>query len=428
MTDLTRKIQVLVGAGLKQVFELDIFKAGFNNESLQKDDLLLINNSFVFRDKIKTTKNAQYLTLVMKGESLDTAELYVSSGVNINSDFRIFKHNAKNLPAIIPFEEAVHNELASMGKLVSVLIGFIDRSIGFDEPINHSMFNQLSLVPSATALVSLDRNNVIINRIVDEELLWGELTKIARSNGIITAELPENLVKPLIDALEKLKKNSFIVLKLPETPTETGDTLLESIITALKENVEEYQKSLQKCGDDLSLDPLEYKNILRIAYNFAGDALTLIRLLVSICDLKPLLFWMTIKEQILLTEAFRSLPWKRMSTKPSLDEYFRTISGARNSAFHHLFPFDRAIEVQLEGVSISAKRLRLFSEFTSKSKNLFEYEDQQLIELLTEFTRSEEIYVSPEFWQRNHNVMTATVELLSSICGSLMLLSNHPNA
>jgi len=423
MTDLTRQIQVLVESELEQLYELDIFKTWFSAESIQKGDLLLINNSFVFRDKIKTTKNVKYLTLTMKEGTLDSAELHVSSGVNINSDFRTLKHNAKNLPSLIPFEEAVHNELAALGKLVLVLIGQIDRSLGFSEPINHSMFNQLCLVPSASSLVSLDRNSIVINRIVDEELLWRELAKLARANGVIADNLPDNLAKPLIDALENLKKNSYIALKLPETPTEAGDTLLDSIIAALKGNVEEYQISLKKCGDDLSLDPQEYKNILRIAYNFAGEAITLIRLIVSICDLKPLLFWMTLKEQILLTEAFRSLPWKRMNTKPSLDEYFRTISGARNSAFHHLFPFDRAIEVQLDGVSIAAKRLRLFSEYTSKSKNLFEYEDQQLIELLTEFTRSEEIYVSPEFWQRNLNVMVTTIDLLSSVYASLNLLA-----
>jgi len=295
----------------------------------------------------------------------------------------------------------------------------------FYETINHALFNQLCLIPSTPSVVSLDRSNIVINKIVDDELLWGELEKLARTNGIIADDLPESLAKPLIDALAKLKKNSYIVLRLPEAHSDAVDTLLDSIIAALKENINEYRDSLKKCGDDLNLEPLEYKNILRIAYNFAGEAITLVRLLISICDLKPLIFWLTIKEQILLAEAFRSLPWKRISTKPSLDEYFKTISGARNSAFHHVFPFDRAIEVELEGVSIAAKRLRIFSEYTSKSKNSFEFEDQQLIELLTEFTRSDELYVSPEFWQRNLNVMIATVELLVAISKALNLIKNY---
>jgi hypothetical protein len=425
MTDLTQEIHTLVKSRLSQVFELDIFKTWISAESIEKDDLILINNSFVFRDKIKTTKNSQYLGLIVTGETINLSELQVASGVNINSDFKTIKSSARNLPSLIPFADAIDNELISLGKLVLVLVGQIDRSLGFDEQINHSLFNQLRLVPSSNTLITLDRNNIVINRIVDEELLWGELAKLARADGLIADDLPENLVKPLTDALDNLKKNSYIVLRLPEDPLRIGDTFLDSIIAAMKDNIQEYQTSLTKCTDEINLDPLEFKNVLRIAYNFAGDAITLIRLLISICDLKPLIFWMTIKEQILLSEAFRSLPWKRMSTKPSLDEYFRTICGARNSAFHHLFPFDRAIEVQLEGVSITAKRLRLFSEYTSKSKNLFEFEDQQLIELLTEFTRTEEIYVSPEFWQRNLNVMIATIELLSSVCASLKLLAKY---
>jgi hypothetical protein len=425
MDDLARKIQEKVASELRQVYDFDLFKTWASAENIQNEDLLLINNSFVYRDKIKTTKNLHYLTLLLKDGTLDNSELHVSTGVNINSDFRIIKNNAQNLPSLIPFEEAVHNELASMGRLISLLIGQIDRSHEFYETINHALFNQLCLIPSTPSVVSLDRSNIVINKIVDDELLWGELEKLARTNGIIADDLPESLAKPLIDALAKLKKNSYIVLRLPEAHSDAVDTLLDSIIAALKENINEYRDSLKKCGDDLNLEPLEYKNILRIAYNFAGEAITLVRLLISICDLKPLIFWLTIKEQILLAEAFRSLPWKRISTKPSLDEYFKTISGARNSAFHHVFPFDRAIEVELEGVSIAAKRLRIFSEYTSKSKNSFEFEDQQLIELLTEFTRSDELYVSPEFWQRNLNVMIATVELLVAISKALNLIKNY---
>lgn len=119
-----------------------------------------------------------------------------------------------------------------------------------------------------------------------------------------------------------------------------------------------------------SYEPQEYTNILRIAYNFAGEAVTILRLLVSVRDLKPILFWMTVKEQIELAEAFRNLPWARTSKKPSLGGYRNLIGGARNRTFHHLLPFEQTIQVQLDGVPITAKHLRLFPDHSSaRNKN-----------------------------------------------------------
>lgn len=427
MIGVSGQIRELVESSVKQVYELDIFRTWLSSESVQEEDLVLINNSFIYRDKIKTTKNKLYLTLKMREPLPDAAELYISSGIAINSNFKTLRRNSSNLPSLVRLDDAVNTELDSLGWLVLILVGCIDRSQIFRERVNHALFGELCLDPAARDMLCLDQNRIVISRMVDEETLWLKLSRQARANGVVDHDLPDSLIAPLTDALRNLRKNSFLMLRLPDAAGIAGDTLLGSIVDALKVNTGEYHASLMKLGNDLGSDSLEYANMLRIAYNFAGEAVTLIRLLISICDLKPLLLWMTLKEQIQLAEAFRTLPWARLSTKPSLDEYHKTISSARNSSFHHLFPFDRAIEVQLDGVSVVAKRLRLFSEYTpsSKNKNLFEYEDQQLIDLLTEFTRSEEVRVSLEFWQRNLDVMNATVNLLSEICSSLGLLAHN---
>lgn len=91
----------------------------------------------------------------------------------------------------------------------------------------------------------------------------------------------------------------------------------------------------------------EFNDLLRIAYNFAGDALLVIRLLVSVCDLKPIVRWCSVDEWFRLADAFRSLPWSKVKEKPSLDSYQQTINAARNSAFHRLLRVDSTLRVQL---------------------------------------------------------------------------------
>ena len=79
-----------------------------------------------------------------------------------------------------------------------------------------------------------------------------------------------------------------------------------------------------------------------ISYNFADGARALIGLVVGICDLKPLIFWLTIASQFELAERFGELPFALVGkAKPSLDRNRNVISGARNRAFHDLFSFGR---------------------------------------------------------------------------------------
>lgn len=154
--------------------------------------------------------------------------------------------------------------------------------------------------------------------------------------------------------------------------------------------------------------------ILRIAYNFASDATTYLNLIVSICDLKPIVLWGTIAEHIALSEAFKQLPWTRSRNKPSMKNYTLTISDARNSAFHNLFPFRKSLQLTLPQSALQNAELRIFSEHGKKKDNRLSFQDRELIDLLTEFTRARERRVASRFWQQNLAVMDATIALFSA--------------
>jgi len=408
--------------------ELPCFLEWQKTNILGPDDFVLINNSFFFRYKVETNKNTQFLSLKMGHGPIEDAEIRVISGISMNSDFKHL-NNKYDIPANVALIEAIQNELQHLGRLVFMLVGNLDDSLEFRQQIQHSMFNQLILRPQLDTNLTIDGKTIFIKNVISEELIWNELEIKARESGLAPDGLPSNLLNPFSNAIKELRKNSYINLALPERGSISGITFLDSITNAMRENSVQYRESLEK-WQSASHDQQEFNNILRIAYNFSGEAITILRLLVSICDLKPLVLWMTIKEQIELAEAFRNLPWARTKDKPSLDDYVELIHGARNRSFHNLLPFNRTIMAQLEGVPITARYLRLFPEYSStrsKTKNTLEYDDRQLVEILTEFTRAEQKYVSPDFWQRNLNVLNATCNLLAEVTNSLKTLNRLGN-
>jgi hypothetical protein len=200
--------------------------------------------------------------------------------------------------------------------------------------------------------------------------------------------------------------------------------IIDSFVDALRQNLARYEHALNKCKGQADIDAGEFNDLLRIAYNFATDAVLVIRLLVSVCDLKPIVRWCTVDEWFRLAESFRNLPWSKMKEKHSLDAYQVTISNARNRAFHRLLPVDNTLRVELEGTKLGRITLRLFPEYADRnSEETLDYEDRALVELLTDFTRVSERSVSPQFWRRNIAVMEATIELLSRTSSALKLLA-----
>jgi hypothetical protein len=127
---------------------------------------------------------------------------------------------------------------------------------------------------------------------------------------------------------------------------------------------------------------------------------------VSICDLKPIVLWGTIAEHHALSVAFNQLPWARSKRKASLKNYQQAIADARNSAFHNLFPFRKALRVPLPETAIGAPQLQIFSEHAKKSSNELTYTDKGLVDILVEFTRVRERSLPVSFWERNGEVMS----------------------
>jgi hypothetical protein len=226
-------------------------------------------------------------------------------------------------------------------------------------------------------------------------------------------------------AMVALRAAVHSTLTLPTTVDEVVSTLLDTIIEALDQAIGEYRASLAACEGEPDRDPAEYNNLLRIAYNFTTDALQMVSFVGEMCDLKPAVLFLTLHGQLELSNAFKALPWPRARQKASLKLYDSTVKGARNAAFHRLFPFTKAIDVDLRGVPIKATKLRLFSEYEGLRRtrtDALEYEDRELIELLAGFARTAAHSVASTFWHKNVDVMLGMVALLRQFRAALVAI------
>jgi hypothetical protein len=388
------------------------------NEEKVGDGLVLLNNSFIFRQKLKTTKSDLYLGIPVRTSShLGVSNVVVARGIAFNSDFKFIDLKGMKKLEVQEIDRAIDGQLSQLGSIVMVLIGEVLDNVVTRAPIGHSLFSQLELNPEGLSALAIKDKTVQVRSISDEEEIWTELEKAYGS------KLPADLAQPLASALDHIRKNHYAVLRLPGEST-VSRPLLASFVDALRQSLTRYKQAWSRCKGQADIDPGEFNDVLRIAYNFATDAVLVIQLLVSICDLKPIVRWCTVDEWFRLAESFRNLPWSKMKDKHSLDAYQQTVSNARNKAFHRLLPVENTLRVELEGTKLGRVTLRLFPEYAARnSEQTMDYEDRALVELLTDFTRVSERGVSPQFWRRNIVVMEATIELLSRTSLALKLLA-----
>lgn len=391
-----------------------------DEKGLAAGDLICINNSFVFRDTVATKKSAEYLGFNCdpSGKPMKSS-LLVASPPSFNSDFKRFSKKSTNVSRQ-SLDDATAKQLAQCGELVFVLVGKIDDTVGVERELSAEPFKALRFDPTARAHVAVEDGVVTVRDLEDPEALWEAAARESKKKG---QDISEKSEAAFALCIEKLQADVYSLLRLPGARVQdTSQTLLGKLGERLGSQCKEYEKSLVACGDDPSRDREAFNNVLRIAYNFSADASRFIELLVSICDIKPIVLWGTLEEHVKLAEAFRRLPWRKSAKKASLGTYQTTIAGARNHAFHNFMPIHRAIEVDVSGVALKATRLRLFSPHSKKTDNMLEYEDQEIVDILTRFTRAPEMAVPISFWRKNLEVMQATRELVNGTLRHLVAL------
>lgn len=404
---------------VRDVIESPPFRSWSDGERLQAGDLVILNNLFLFREGIRsTTKSNLYLGLEVDGSSLALPPKVIDSHRGINVSFkRVASRTAMSYPSTA-LDAAVTSQLGALGKIVFALVGTIGERETVSVPLARvGEFEHLQFDPSQPELVVFSYSTLSLRHLDGIDELWGSVEKLAESSEI---ELGANAAENFDAAFTSLQEEAGRPVDI-ETVAEVGPSILTEVLGRVDEQVTAFKASLdsyQQHPDDA--DALS--ELLRISYNFADGAKSLLTLTVGVSDLKPILFWLTVFEQSRLAERFGELPFSLVGkAKPSIDRYRAVIAGARNRAFHDLFAFGRPFQVRLTGDAFRTPELRLFREHSRRREPALEYEDRELVDLLEDFTRAQERPVPVGFWEKNYEVMQAVADVGRAMQQGLVL-------
>jgi hypothetical protein len=392
------------------------FEAWVKREQPQVGDLMVFNNSFLYRENLTgTTKSKKYLCVTLD-PSAEPAVLHVDG--RINSTFKRIPSRQIDKYRQSELRSSIAEETAGLGTIIFSLVG----RIGDDQPASMDLpaasgFDVLQYEPGQTETAELRDTAVLINRLDDIDVVWQAIARECTEAGIGSDELAEAFEKAFGDLREAAGRPINVEDIAADAPS-----ILSEVVSGIHEQVTAYEIALS--SHLANPDDLEAINeVMRIAYNFADGARDLIALVIGITDIKPLLSWLTIHAQVELAERFGELPFALVGkTKPSLEKYRSLVAGARNKAFHDLFAFGRPFRVPLRSDAFQAAALHLFREYRRGGPAL-EFKDRQLVELLQGFTRAAERPVPLGFWEQDLAVMKAVEQVAAALHDALVLVA-----
>lgn len=410
------KIRSKISDEIKNIFNDQEFKDWLNNENVVagKNNYVVLNNSFMFREDIKTTKSKKYIGCkISDTKIIDTKKIFILEGLSMNSNFKIQIVDSKI--KVTDIDAEIKTEISNLGDIVFILIGEIEDTIVLFEEIQTADIKKLWLRPSQVSQFEIIGDEVSVNSTSNREFIYLEIEKHLISLGkSISKDLPS-----IIDrAISSIEKDAYCNLIIPSKIDVNKKYLLDDIEGIVTTNITDYDKNLPNISSSLQA----YNEILRISYNFVSDVSELLNLLINVCDLKPLILWLTISEHYKLDKAFRGLTLGYTNKKQSLKNYESIIKKARNKSFHKLFPFNKTLQVDLPKGSLKDVKIRLFTDFGSKNDNQLMYKDRELANIFLKFTRTSEQLVSDKFWQDNSKVMKSTNSLIKSTSNALKLI------
>lgn len=289
----TERIRASVTEQVGLVLESEAFSSWVKSESVNPDDFVIFNNSFLFREGRLTTKSDQYLAVgVQTSGSVGGTPFVVNTEAGINVQFKRIAARQRAGYEMVDLDDAIAREVGRLGSIVFSLVG----RIGDAEPSEIGVagvngVRVLRYVPNQPKLVAFVDDGISLGRLDDLDAIW----------TAIESDLQEEDFdrQPLSERFESM---FHVLQERAGRPIDTGDvgdgdedvpSILASILARMEEQLTVYSVTLKQHRGSPS-DNEVYNELLRVAYNFADGARAFLGLTVGICDLKPLLFWLTV--------------------------------------------------------------------------------------------------------------------------------------
>lgn len=384
------------------------FKNWLKGKKLKDGNFIAINNSFLFREDLKTTKSAKYIVVKYDTEE-SFSEIFIAENLDIKKPEFLLLQDSKEKTSI---NEAVEEEVNNLGQIVFALIGSVQDNVVQIENFNKLDFSEVVWDAKINKPIKIENSKIVIQNPYNEQALWDAVVEFCNHQNI---KVDEDAKGQFGAILEKMQTNAEAMLELPAIEKKDFKGILDDIIAALHGRRKDYKKALSVCKGRQEIDKDAFNELLRISYNFSNDVIPLLNLTIGICDLKPIIFWSTIREHYFLSESIRNLPWTPSFKKGNLESYKNMVGNARNSTFHNLFPFQTALRFSLPPGALANTELRFFAEFANKKAgNKFTYQDKELVDLFLDFTRAKQRFVPVNFWEKNVDVMDKVIDLFEA--------------
>jgi hypothetical protein len=391
------------------------------NNSWRIGDIIICNNSFLYRENSTgITKNDYCLGFKAINESeLEPEPVILSSRKRINLQFKKLSPKEQNDYHVLRLEEAIQEELQHLGSIVFSLVGKISdpelSEVSFSDKCSH---NVLRFSPSLQQPVQFEKDIIVLNDVSDLTRAWEAVNEMASASNI-EINIPD---KEFADSFNELQQKIELIVD-PTDVVEGNATILGHMIERMKNQFQQYCAYLD--GGSSLPDGEINPDLLRIAYNLADGICGFLKLTSGICDLKPIIFWLTIYEQIELAHHFAKLPFSLVGeNKPSLKSYRNIISTARNKQFHDVFAFEHSFKAVLPDNALSNPKLRIFPEYAKRNDPTLTYDDDGLVQLFKELTRTSEQAVPEGVWEGNRNVIDYVIRVARALNKALLLVAN----
>ena len=397
----------------------DAYAAWPEAQSIGPGDMVLVNNSFLFRGARATTKSDKYLAVIADGKGLLELEPHIVTAGRIISQFKRIHATQMTKYQLQDLDTMIAHEVAAIGSIVMALVGRIGDAeaaeAGLDGP---GSVRTLRFVPHQKHHVELLSDAISLNSVKNLDASWSAVQATIVGAGLDAARVEEGF-ETAFHTLQEAAARSVD----PGNITDAGPSILREVSRRMNDHVKAFADTLARYRARPQ-DGDTYNELLRISYNFADGAVAFLNLMVGICDLKPIIFWLTVFEQIELAHLFGQLPFALVGKgKPSLERYRSVIADGRNQAFHDLFGFDHPFRVRLPGDALRSPELRLFREYNRRNDPILNFEDRTLIELFEALTRTPERPVPLGFWDKNQQVMGAVAEVVEALRKALVLVA-----
>ena len=412
-------IRELIDRQVSAVLGSIIVSDWIESQTLRPDDLVVFNNSFLYRGNAKSVKSSEYLGCLVDKDGSVSGGSVVISGISLfHAEIRRLSARQAEALVVQTVRDAVSVQRQNLGDVIFSLVA----RVGNDEPASVRLSDNMHVrslhyKPDSEHLVALNGDEITLGELDNPELIWSKVKDLLSRDG----ETPEEYEIPFRRQFNELANSIHAPVYLRDV-SDRYKSILGSMIDRLEKQVSDYSTSLQKHLENPSLS--EPKNeILRIAYNFADGAGQIMSIVTAISDIKPLVLWMTIGAQFELASSLKLVPlYLTGKEKADFRRYRDMISNARNQSFHDIFSLGRTYNIELPESTFRGAQISLFRGYSNTKSSSLTFEDKAIVDLLESLTRTPEKSVPIGFWEANLGVMHNTVKVARTLRDALTLL------